>query len=35
MDVHEDVHVKDNPGTIFQSYKRKEKHVYPLDIFVI
>lgn len=32
---YEDVHVKDKSGTIFESYKRKEKYVYPLDIFVI
>ena len=32
---YEDVHVKDKSGTIFESYKRKEKYVYPFDIFVI
>ena len=35
MEVHEGVHVKINPRTIFESFKRKEKHVQPLDIFVI
>lgn len=27
MEVHEGVHVKINPRTIFESFKRKEKHV--------